>query len=95
MDAVRPTSVKDLCAAVSDAAAAGERLEIRGGGTKAPIGAPRDARVLDMRGLAGVIDYDPAELVITLRAATRLREVTDHSPAPSGLLMRMLRGQQP
>ena len=77
MDAVRPTSVEQLCAAVANAAATGERLEIRGGGTKAPIGAPRDARVLDMRGLAGVIDYDPAELVITLRAATRLREVTD------------------
>ena len=74
MEPLRPTSVEELCAAVADA---GERLEIRGGGTKAPIGAPRDARVLDMRGLAGVIDYDPAELVITLRAGTPLREVTD------------------
>ena len=77
MDLLRPTSVEELCAAVADAAAAGERLELRGGGTKALVGAPRAARLLDMRGLAGVIDYDPAELVITLRAGTPLREVTD------------------
>ena len=77
MEAMRPTSVEQLCAVVADAAAAGERLEIRGGGTKALVGAPREARLLDMRGLAGVIDYDPAELVITLRAGTPLREVTE------------------
>lgn len=77
MDLLRPTSVEELCAAVADAAAAGERLELRGGGTKALVGVPRAARLLDMRGLAGVIDYDPAELVITLRAGTPLREVTD------------------
>jgi glycolate oxidase FAD binding subunit len=76
MDVLRPTSVEDLCAVVADAAAAGERLEIRGGGTKALVGAPRSANVLDMRGLAGVIDYDPAELVITLRAGTPLHEAT-------------------
>lgn len=74
MEPLRPTSVEDLCAIIADA---GERLEIRGGGTKALVGAPGTARLLDMRGLAGVIDYDPAELVITLRAGTPLREVTD------------------
>ena len=74
MEALRPTSVEDLCAMIVGAS---ERLEIRGGGTKALVGAPREATVLDMRGLAGVIDYDPAELVITLRAGTPLREVTE------------------
>lgn len=73
MEPLRPTSVEDLCAIVADSR---ERLEIRGGGTKALMGAPREAQVLDMRGLSGVIDYDPAELVITLRAGTPLHEVT-------------------
>ena len=74
MEPLQPTSVEDLRAMIADA---GERLEIRGGGTKALVGAPRGARLLDMRGLAGVIDYDPAELVISVRAGTPLREVTD------------------
>lgn len=74
MEPLRPTSVAELCAMVADT---GERLEIRGGGTKALVGAPREAKVLDIRGLSGVIDYDPAELVITLRAGTPLREVSD------------------
>ena len=72
MEALRPASLEALCAAVAEVSGP---LEIRGGGTKAAVGAPRDARVLDMRGLAGVIDYDPAELVITLRAGTPLAEV--------------------
>ncbi len=74
MEALRPTSVEDLCAIVAESR---EPLEIRGGGTKALVGAPNAARVLDMRGLAGVIDYDPAELVITLRAGTPLRKVIE------------------
>lgn len=74
MDVLRPTSVEDLCAMVAESR---ERLEIRGGGTKALVGAPREAKLLDMRGLTGVIDYDPAELVISLRAGTPLRDVTD------------------
>jgi glycolate oxidase FAD binding subunit len=77
MNTVRPDSVAALCAIVAAAAASGERLELRGGGTKALVGAPREAQVVDMRGLAGVIDYDPAELVITLRAGTPLCEVTE------------------
>src|SRR3546814_4805347 len=54
---------------------AGTRLEIRGGGSKAAIGAPRDATILSTTGLVGVIDYDPAELVLTVRAGTPLAEV--------------------
>ena len=77
MEEVRPTSVAALCEIVTAAAASGERLEVCGGGTKALVGAPRKAKVVDMRGLTGVIDYDPGELVITLRAGTPLREVTD------------------
>ncbi|PTQ11581.1 FAD-linked oxidase [Sphingomonas oleivorans] len=71
-----PVTVRDLADIVAETAAAGRRLEIRGGGSKAEIGAlVRDAAILDLRAFAGVIDYDPAELVLTVGAGTPLAEV--------------------
>jgi glycolate oxidase FAD binding subunit len=72
---LRPTSVDELQDAVADAARAGAKLEIRGGGSKADIGAPREAAVLDMTGFSGVVDYDPAELVLTALTATPLAQI--------------------
>ncbi|MBC9032012.1 FAD-binding protein [Sphingomonas sp. JC676] len=73
---MRPLSEDDVRDAVADAIRAGVTLDIRGGGSKATIGAPRpEARSLDLYGLAGVIDYDPAELVLTVRPGTPLAEV--------------------
>lgn len=75
MATLRPDSIEALCEIVADARASAGRLEIRGGGSKAEIGAPREAGILDMRGLAGILDYDPAELVLTARAGTPLAEI--------------------
>src|SRR3546814_4552506 len=75
MPQLRAESAQDLLDAIADAMRAGTRLEIRGGGSKAAIGAPRDATILSTTGLVGVIDYDPAELVLTVRAGTPLAEV--------------------
>jgi glycolate oxidase FAD binding subunit len=55
--------------------ASGRRLELRGGGGKAGIGAAREAEIVDMTGLSGVIDYDPAELVLTVLAGTPLAQI--------------------
>lgn len=71
----RPTDTETLAALITDAAGRGARCEIRGGGSKVAMGAPRDAEIIDMRGFAGVIDYDPPELVLTVRAGTPLAEV--------------------
>jgi glycolate oxidase FAD binding subunit len=60
---------------IADAAASGRKLEIVGGGTRAEVGAPREAERLDMTGFSGVIDYDPAELVLTAGAGTPLAEI--------------------
>ena len=68
---IRPDSIDALCEVIS----AGGKLRLRGGGTKDAIGAPCDAQVVDMRGLTGVVDYDPPELVLTVRAGTPLAEV--------------------
>ncbi len=70
-----PATQGDVIDAIRDAADKGARLEIRGGGSKADFGAPVDAAVLDMSGFGAVIDYDPAELVLTAGAGTRLSEI--------------------
>ncbi|UVO50594.1 glycolate oxidase subunit GlcE [Sphingomonas sp. SUN019] len=70
-----PTCETDVADAIADAARAGEKLTIRGGGSKAMMGAAVAAQALDLGGLSGVVDYDPAELVLTLRPGTPLSEV--------------------
>ena len=72
---MRPSSTEELAEIVAAAAASGRKLEIVGGGTRAEIGAPREVERLDMTGFSGVIDYDPAELVLTAGAGTPLAEI--------------------
>ena len=68
---LRPASIDQLCEIVSR----GEKLRLRGGGSKDAVGAPDGALVVDMRGFAGVVDYDPPELVLTVGAGTPLAEI--------------------
>lgn len=72
---LEPRDTADLAEIVADAAASGRKLELRGGGTKAAFGAPREAELVSLAGLTGVVDYDPAELVLTVRAGTLLSDV--------------------
>ena len=72
---LEPRDAADLAEIVADAASSGRKLELRGGGTKADFGAPREAELVSLAGLTGVVDYDPAELVLTVRAGTLLSEV--------------------
>ena len=72
---LEPRDAADLAEIVAEAAANGRKLELRGGGTKAGFGAPREAEAISLAGMAGVVDYDPAELVLTLRAGTLLSDV--------------------
>lgn len=75
-DPIRPDSADALAAIVAEAAKDRTRLRLRGGGSKDAIGAPTpDARIVDMRGFSGVVDYDPPELVLTVKAGTPLAEV--------------------
>lgn len=60
---------------VRAASASASPLRIRGGGTKDFYGhAPRGA-TLDMTTYAGVVSYEPSELVVTARAGTPLAEL--------------------
>ncbi|MNK31979.1 putative FAD-linked oxidoreductase [compost metagenome] len=57
------------------ASAAGKPLRLRGGGTKDWYGQQLEGEVLDTRAYAGIIDYEPTELVITARCGTPLTEI--------------------
>ncbi|SAL12169.1 glycolate oxidase subunit GlcE [Caballeronia humi] len=50
-------------------------VRIRGGGTKDWYGQTLRGEILDTRAHSGIIEYDPAELVITVKAGTPLRAV--------------------
>jgi glycolate oxidase FAD binding subunit len=57
------------------AAAHGTPLELRGGGSKGFHGERAEGEVLDTRVLAGIVDYEPSELVVTVRAGTPLAQL--------------------
>lgn len=60
---------------VAASVANGVGLQIVGGGSKSFYGNSVEAVTLEVAGHSGIIDYDPAELVITLRAGCNLAEV--------------------
>jgi len=62
-------------AQVLEAAACHSPLRIRGGGTKDFYGQALIGDVLDTRAYAGIVDYEPTELVITARCGTPLAEI--------------------
>jgi glycolate oxidase FAD binding subunit len=66
---LRPRDAADVAAIVAGTKRA---LEPIGGGSKREIGKPVDADLLDLRALDGIVSYEPAELVLTARAATPL-----------------------
>jgi len=65
----------ELATQIAAVAAAGGAVRIEGGNSKAFYGEPVEGLAIEVGGHGGVIDYDPAELVITLRAGCRLAEV--------------------
>ncbi|QTD45764.1 glycolate oxidase subunit GlcE [Ottowia testudinis] len=67
--------VKAIAEKVRKASERARPLRIRGGGTKDFYGQRLHGELLDVRALAGVVEYEPSELVVTVRAGTRLREL--------------------
>lgn len=64
-----------ILARVQSAAATGTPLRLRGGGSKDFYGQALNGDILDMSAYAGVISYEPSELVVTVRAGTRLADL--------------------
>ncbi|MGZ5036601.1 MAG: glycolate oxidase subunit GlcE [Usitatibacter sp.] len=69
------TFIAALCERVRDHAARKAPLAVRGGGTKDFYGQRADGEALDMTPYAGIVAYEPKELVVTVRAGTRLAQL--------------------
>ena len=67
--------IPDLQSRIRAAAENQSPLRIRGGGTKDFYGAALEGDIIDVRPYAGIIDYEPKELVLTVRAGTPLVEI--------------------
>ena len=73
---LEPSDQNDARAIVEWAVEEGKTLDIRGGGSKSWLGRPvRTDHVLSLRRLSGIVDYEPAELVLTARAGTPMAEI--------------------
>ena len=68
-------ALQALIEKIRKAAERGRPLRIRGGGTKDFYGQQLQGELLDTRPLAGIVAYEPSELVVTARAGTRLRDL--------------------
>ncbi|AOY92798.1 glycolate oxidase subunit GlcE [Cupriavidus sp. USMAA2-4] len=69
------TSLDAFRDAIRQAAAQRTPLRLRGGGSKDFYGQAPAGTLLDTRGWRGIVEYDPAELVVTARCGTPLAEL--------------------
>jgi glycolate oxidase FAD binding subunit len=69
------TQLNSLIDAVRQAGADGRVLRLRGGGSKDFWGQSLTGEVLDTRAYAGIVSYEPSELVVTARCGTPLAEL--------------------
>jgi glycolate oxidase FAD binding subunit len=71
MTIFRPTTEDDLVDFVHDAAASGRKLRVSGQDSKSGWGRPAAAdQDVSVAALSGILDYEPAELVLTAAAGT-------------------------
>jgi len=69
---------RDIAARVQAGFETGSPIDIAGAGTKSFLGRPSPAATtLDVTGHRGIIEYDPAELILVARAGTPLQELQD------------------
>jgi glycolate oxidase FAD binding subunit len=67
--------IEQFAERIRSAAADKRPLRLRGGGTKDFYGQAMQGEVLDTRACAGIIAYEPTELVITVRCGTPLADL--------------------
>lgn len=72
----RPATEAQLAEVVAWASDCRNTLAVRGLNTKQALGRPVEAdHVLDLGGLAGILEYAPAELMLTARAGTPMADI--------------------
>lgn len=75
MSEVLSEVIVEFAERVRHAAALKTPLRLKGGGSKDFYGGPLAGEILDTRAYAGIVSYDPTELVVTARAGTPLAEL--------------------
>ncbi|ALK95795.1 glycolate oxidase [Massilia sp. WF1] len=71
---------------IAAAHAARTPLRLRGGGSKDWYGQAVEGEVLDTRPYRGIVDYEPSELVVTVRCGTPLAELEEVLAAQNQML---------
>lgn len=72
----RPGTTEDLAAFITDSANNGKLLEIIGQASRRGFGRPTEiSHQLDMSRFDGIINYEPEELILTVKPGTRLFDV--------------------
>jgi len=75
-DTLKPRDGKEVEDAIRWAVSHEKALEVAGAGTKRALGRPSQSDItLDLSGLAGVTLYEPAELILSARAGTKLADI--------------------
>lgn len=69
------STLQNLIERIKLAANTGALLRIRGGGTKDFYGQSLQGEILDTTALTGISNYEPSELVVTVKAGTSLAEL--------------------
>ena len=67
--------IPTLCERIRDHASRKVPLRIRGGGSMDFYGEASEGELLEISPYAGIVDYEPKELVVTVRAGTRLDDL--------------------
>ena len=67
--------VSEFAKTILEAKASNRPLRIRGGGSKDFYGNEPRGELLETRGYAGIVDYEPTELVVTARCGTLLSDL--------------------
>jgi glycolate oxidase FAD binding subunit len=78
--------VEQLSGAIRKALEEKTTLRIRGGGSKDFYGAALNGELLDTTPYAGIVSYEPTELVLTARAGTPLSEIEEALQAKGQML---------
>jgi len=73
-DVLRPAAGWELIGLLRRSLDDGQRILVKGGGSKASIGPPADADlVIDITNLRGIIEIDPVARLVRVQAGTRIR----------------------
>ena len=75
---ISPRTAEDLAAALKAADDTGQAVAAVGGGTQLDLGMPplRLDVVVDTTGLDRVVEYEPADLTVTVEAGMRMAELS-------------------